>query len=79
MSPFLTESAGPDLRHMITTVVTRRAGVQEGCPSGHWRGDNALRLPSDVFVLTVAEWRAPEGAALYREMVMQGIRFYLPS
>ena len=42
-------------------------------------GDNALRRPSDVAVLTAAEWRAAEGTALYREVVMHGIRFHLPS
>ena len=72
------ERAPADPRHVITTVVTRRAGAQDGCP-GSLAGDNALRRPSDVFVLTAAEWRAPEGTALYREVVMQGIRFYLLS
>jgi len=32
-----------------------------------------------VAVLTAAEWRAAEGTALYREVVMHGIRFHLPS
>ena len=72
------ERVPADRRHVITAVVTGRAGVQDGCP-GSLAGDDALRRPSDVFVLTAAEWRAPEGTALYREVVMHGIRFHLPS
>jgi hypothetical protein len=68
-----------DLRHVITTVVTRRARVREGCPSGHWRETMPFAcLPTCLF-LTAAEWRAPEGTALYREVVMRGIGCYLPS
>lgn len=39
----------------------------------------ASGLPSDVFDLTAAEWRTPEGTILPPETVMQGIRGYLPS
>ena len=46
---------------------------------GSLAGDNALRRLSNVFVLMAAEWRAPEGTALYREVVMHSIRFHLPS
>lgn len=72
------ERAPADLRHVITTVVTRRAGCERAA-FGSLAGDNALRRLSDVFFLTAAEWRAPEGAALSREVVMHGIRFHLPS
>ena len=41
--------------------------------------DNAVCPVTDVLVLTAAEWRAPEGTALYRKVVMHGIRFRLPS
>jgi hypothetical protein len=32
-----------------------------------------------VLVLTAAEWKAREGTALHREVVMRGIQLYPPS
>jgi hypothetical protein len=73
------ERVPADLRHVITTGCYSASRGARGLPFGSLAGDNALRRPSDVFVLTAAEWRAPEGTALYREVVMHGIRFRLPS
>jgi hypothetical protein len=73
------ERVPADLRHVITTVVTCLPPVTRRAGRLAPRLANALRRPSDVFVLTAAEWRAPEGTALYREVVMHGIRFRLPS
>jgi hypothetical protein len=56
-----------------TCRVTR--GLRFGSPAR----DNALRRSSGVLVLTAAKWRVPEGTVLYREVVMHGIRFHLPS
>ena len=38
-----------------------------------------LGRPTDVLVLTAAEWKAREGTALQREVVMRGIQLYPPS
>ena len=38
-----------------------------------------LGRPSDVLVLTAAEWKARDGTALHREVVMRGIQLYPPS
>ena len=38
-----------------------------------------LGRPTDVLVLTVAEWKAREGTAFHREVVMRGIQLYPPS
>jgi len=35
--------------------------------------------PTDVLVLTAAEWSAREGTALHREVTRRGIRLYPPS
>ena len=38
-----------------------------------------LGRPTDVLVLTAAEWKAREGTALHREVVARGIQLYTPS
>jgi hypothetical protein len=38
-----------------------------------------LGRPTDVLVLTAAEWKAREGTALHREVVARGIQLYPPS
>ena len=68
----------PEVDAVITALVARRAGVREVWLFGSLARRNALRRPMGV-LLRAAEWRAPEGTALYREVVMHGIRFHLPS
>ena len=38
-----------------------------------------LGRPTDVLVLTAAEWMAREGTGLHREVVVRGIQLYPPS
>jgi hypothetical protein len=73
------ERVPADLRHVLTTGCYSASRGARGLPFGSLAGDNALRRPSDVAVLTAAEWRASEDTTLYREVVMHGIRFHLPS
>lgn len=79
-APFLTESTC--LRPATRAHGARsacRGGVREVWLFGLLARDNAVCPLTDVLVLTATEWRAPEGTALYREVVMHGIRFHLPS
>ncbi len=68
-----------DLRHVIMALVARRAGVREGWCFGSLARGKALRRPTDVRVLTAAEWRAPDGTAVARGVVMHGIQLHPPS
>ncbi len=68
-----------DLRHVLTALVARRAGVREVWLFGSLARGNALCRLTDVLVLTAAEWRAPDGTAVSRGVVMHGIQLDPPS
>jgi hypothetical protein len=78
-APFLTEQAPADLRQVIMALVARRAGGREGWRFASLARGSPLRQPTDGLVLTAAEWRAPDGAAVSREVVMHGIQLHPPS
>ena len=97
-----------DVRHAVTALAARRAGVREAWLFGSLARGNAtprsdvdllivldqdarrpmdripeflllledLGRPTDVLVLTAAEWKAREGTALHREVVARGIQLY---
>jgi len=65
-----------DLRHVLAALVARRAGVREGWRFGSLARGNALRRPTDVLVLTAAEWRALDGTAVSSGVVMHGIQLH---
>jgi hypothetical protein len=65
-----------DLRHVLTALVARRDGVRVGWRFGSLARGNALRRPTDVLVLTAAEWRAPDGTAVSSRVVMHGIQLH---
>jgi predicted nucleotidyltransferase len=99
------------VRHAVTALVARRAGVREVWLFGSLARGNAtprsdadllivldrdarrpmdrtpeflvllegLGRPTDVRVLTAAEWKARDGTALHREVVTRGIRLHPPS
>jgi hypothetical protein len=68
-----------DLRHVITALVARRAGMRKVWRFGSPGPGDALRRPTDILVLTAAEGRAPEGTAVYRGVVMHEIPLHPPS